>query len=461
MKRTKMNYLRYTFPALLLAPSATLYGGDEPKYSDKPNIIIIFTDDQGYGDLGCYGHPTIRTPHIDRMAEEGLLFTDFYAAAAVCTPSRAALLTGRYAARSGMNSVLFPHSDAGLPQSEITLARALKKEGYVTALIGKWHLGIHEGQRPIDHGFDISYGLPYSNDMDRREGLPGHARYWVDPPLDGWNVPLQRDGETIERPADQRTLTKRYTEEALKFIRENQDNPFFLYLPHTMPHTPLFVSDEFTDHSLRGLYGDVIEELDWSTGQILDLLREKGLDEHTLVIYMSDNGPWLSELEQGGSAGLLRGGKGMTWEGGFRVPAIAWMPGRISAGGVTSDMASTLDIFPTLMVLAGTALPQDVVYDGMDLSPLLFDGESMPERPFFYYRGPELYACRLGEWKAHFITQYGWGLPGDYEEHDPPKLFNLYHDPSERFNRADQNLEIIVEIEKAVNAHRASFEKEQ
>jgi len=424
----------------------------------KPNVVIIFTDDQGYGDLGCYGHPTIRTPNIDRMAAEGLRFTDFYAAAPVCTPSRAALLTGRHAVRSGMTGVLFPHHAQGLPQSEITLATALKGQGYATAMMGKWHLGIHEGQRPIDHGFDLAFEVPYSNDMDRRAGVPGNARYLPDPPVDGWNVPLKLNGEIIERPLDQRTITRRITERAVAFIEEHKDIPFFLYIPHPMPHTPLFAGEGFAGRSLRGLYGDVIEELDWSTGQILDALRAHGLDGRTLVIYTSDNGPWLSEQEQGGSAGLLRGGKQTTWEGGMRVPAIAWMPGRIAAGRVRSDAASTLDLFPTIMAMAGADLPRDVIYDGQDVSPLLFDDQRLPEHPFFYYRGTELFACRLGKWKAHFITQGGWGREGPREEHDPPLLFNLHADPSEQFNRA-QGCEAVIEtINAAVRAHRESLQ---
>lgn len=439
--------------------AAGLFGGASSRGAAakrKPNIIIIFTDDQGYGDLGCYGHPTIRTPHIDRMAAEGLRFTDFYSSSPVCTPSRAALLTGRYPIRSGMNQVLFPHSEGGLPRSEVTLAEALKEHGYATAMIGKWHLGIHEGSRPHERGFDYTYELPYSNDMDRQSGLPAGARYLPDPPTDGWNVPLLRNGEIIERPADQATLTKRYTRESLEFIRSNKDKPFFLYLAHTMPHTPLFTSKAFDGRSLRGLYGDVIEELDWSTGQILDLLRREGLAEDTFVFYTSDNGPWLSEIEQGGCAGLLRDGKGTTWEGGMRVPAIAWMPGRIRPG-VTSQPASTLDLFPTAMALAEAPGPREVVLDGMDIGPLLFAARSLPKRPFFYYRGQEIFACRLGPWKVHFVTQGAFGSSGQRQKHDPPLLFHLYRDPSERFNRAEDNPEVLAAMGTAVEAHRSAI----
>ena len=425
--------------------------------ADKPNIIILFADDLGYGDLGCYGHPSIRTPQLDRMAAEGLRFTDFYSAAEVCTPSRAALLTGRYPIRSGMcgnRRVLFPNSKGGLPPSEITLAEALKQNGYATAHIGKWHLGIHEGSRPLEQGFDYSFGLPYSNDMDARKDLPRGSTSSAEPPADGWNVPLIRNGEVIEQPADQTTLTKRYTEEALKFIRDNKQQPFFLYLAHTMPHVPLFASPDFSGKSPRGIYGDVVEELDWSVGQVLDGLRAEGLAQNTLVIFTSDNGPWLTQGAQGGSAGLLRDGKGSTWEGGMRVPGIAWMPGRIESG-ITNQPARTLDIFPTALALAGATPADGVAIDGRDISSLLFDRKKLPARPFFYYRGDQLFACRLGDWKVHFRTQTGYGQP-KVETHDPPLLFHLPRDPAERFNVAARHPDVLAEIRTALEQHQAA-----
>ena len=425
---------------------------------EKPNIVILFADDLGYGDLGCYGSPTIRTPHLDRMAAEGLRFTDFYSVAEVCTPSRAALLTGRYPIRSGMcgnRRVLFPNSKGGLPEKEVTIAEALRAQGYATAHVGKWHLGIHEGSRPLDQGFDRSFGLPYSNDMDARADLPKGTSGSPAPPEDGWNVPLIRDGKVIEQPADQTTLTKRYTEEAVKFIREKKGEPFFLYFAHTFPHVPMFASPTFKGKSRSGIYGDAVEELDWSVGQVLDALRREDLAEKTLVFFTSDNGPWLIMGDQGGSAGLLREGKGSTWEGGMRVPGIAWWPGRIQPS-VTSGVASTMDVFATALALAGAPAARDSVIDGRDLSPLLLRGKVLPETPFFYYRGDKLAACRIGEWKAHFFTQAGYSQ-ATAEQHEPPLLFHLGLDPSEKRNVAAEHHDVIARIQSAVQTHRSAL----
>ena len=425
----------------------------------SPNVIILYADDLGYGDLGCYGHPTIRTPHLDRMAGEGMRFTSFYSAAEVCTPSRAALLTGRYPIRSGMASnsrrVLFPNSTGGIPESEVTLAEALSDLSYVTACIGKWHLGHLPPFLPTKHGFDTYFGIPYSNDMDRVADSQLGRSVFLEPKVEYWNIPLMRNELVIERPAHQPTLTRRYTEEAVAFISAHKDRPFFLYLPYTMPHVPLFASEAFAGKSPRGLFGDVVEEIDWSVGQILDALRREKLDKNTLVVFSSDNGPWLVFNEHGGSAGLLRDGKGSTWEGGMRVPGIFWWPGRIRAGTVTQEMASTLDVFPTAIRLAGGEIPTDRQIDGVDLAPLLFENQPSPRQTMFFYRGTELFAVRQGAFKAHYRTQPGYGA-GKMETHDPPLLFHLGRDPGEKFNVAQQSVEAISSIRKALDEHQAT-----
>ena len=317
----------------------------------RPNIVIITADDLGYGDLGSYGHPNISTPHLDRLADEGQRWTSFYAQAPVCSPSRAALLTGRVHLRSGMFGrrvgVFFPDSRAGLPATEITLAEALREQGYATGIVGKWHLGHLPEFLPVRHGFDSWFGIPYSNDMDWQIA-PGAARReaMFDPRIDYWHVPLIRNEEEVERPADQHTVTRRYAEEAAAFIDAHQDEPFFLYLAHTMPHMPLFRSEAFTDRSVAGVYGDVIEEIDWTVGQVVGALDRLGLSSNTLVVFTSDNGPWTSFETHGGSAGPLRHGKGTTFEGGMRVPGIFWWPGTI-APGVTREIGSGMDLFTT------------------------------------------------------------------------------------------------------------------
>ncbi|MDE2833000.1 MAG: sulfatase [Bacteroidota bacterium] len=415
-----------------------------------PNIIIIFADDLGYGDLGVYGNPTIRTPHLDRMASEGMRFTQFYTGSAVCTPSRAALLTGRLPVRTGMAHdrirVLFPPSEGGLPASEITIAEGLKQRGYATAAIGKWHLGHRAEHLPTRHGFDEFFGIPYSNDMSPANS--GGARAQTYPPL-----PLIRGEDVIEEEPDQRLLTRRITEEALSFIRTHRDEPFFLFIPHPMPHIPIFASDAFEGNSSRGLYGDVIEELDWSTGEILNLLREEGLDQKTLVVFTSDNGPWLTVGLNGGTAGLLHDGKGTTWEGGMRVPMIAWWPGRIAAGGITQSLGATMDLLPTVFGLAQVALPGDRDLDGVDLAPTFEDPSATVRDVVYFYRGTRLFAVRKGPWKMHYITQSAY--VGDTPvTHDPPALYHLERDPSERFNVAADHPDIVRDIELAVAAHQ-------
>ncbi len=428
------------------------------------NFVVIFCDDLGYGDLGSFGNPTIRTPHLDRMAAQGQRWTSFYAADSVCTPSRSALLTGRLPIRTGMfsdtNRVLFPNSLGGLPASEITIAEALKTRGYATAAIGKWHLGFQPEYLPMKQGFDSYFGIPYSNDMDATYKAPtrdDYFRYLKNPKREYWNVPLMRDERVLERPADQTTLTKRYTDEAVKFINANQSRPFFLYLAHSMPHMPLFRSKEFEGKSQRGLYGDVIEELDANVGRVLDALRQLKLDRDTLVVFTSDNGPWATFDEQGGSAGLLRGAKGGTYEGGMREPTIFWQPGMLKPGVVT-DIGSTLDLLPTFCNLAGVkGLSEgklaDRVLDGFDLTGVLQGKGRSPRRTMFYWRGSKLYAVRHGSFKAHFITKSEYGSDPAIT-HDTPELYNLDHDPSEKFNVAQKHPEVIAEILRIALAHK-------
>lgn len=444
--------------AYLLLP-ALLAGCNPPE--SPPNLVIIFADDLGYGDLGVYGHPTIHTPHLDRMAAEGMKFTQFYAAASVCTPSRAGLLTGRLPVRSGMASdtrrVLFPDSKLGLPAEEITIAEALKESGYATAAIGKWHLGHLPPYLPTANGFDYYFGIPYSNDMDRVVGGEWQDPFW-EPKSEYWNVPLLRNDEVVERPADQTTLTRRYTEEAVQFIQEHQDGPFFVYLAHSMPHVPLFTSDAFADTSRRGLYGDVIEELDWSVGQVLNTLRQEGLAENTLVVFTSDNGPWLVFDTHGGSAGLLRGGKGMTWEGGMREPSLAWWPGTIAPGQVSAALTSTMDYFATALELAGREIPTDRIIDGRSLLPILQGNPDQEIRDtYFFYRGTTLQAVRKGPWKAHFITRWEYESDNQRMEHNPPLLFNLDEDPSEQYDVAADHPDILAEIAAEVARHQADM----
>ncbi len=442
---------------------STRYSYSQVNKKKAPNFIIIFADDLGYGDLGVFGHPSIKTPYLDAMAFEGQKWTNFYAAASVCTPSRAGLLTGRLPVRSGMASsttrVLFPNSKNGLPASEITLAEQLKQVGYTTAAIGKWHLGHKVEFLPTNHGFDTYFGIPYSNDMDRLQGEE-FDDYWNRPnhsiKTEHFNVPLLRDTEIVERPANQNNITKRYSDEAVRFINEQDDNPFFLYVAHNLPHIPLFASEEFKGKSKRGLYGDVVEEIDNGVGKIINALKAKGLANNTIVVFTSDNGPWLPFKNNGGTAGLLRAGKGTTWEGGMRVPTIFWSPGLIKPA-VISDLGATLDLFTTLSAMANVAIPKDRIIDGLDLSETLLKGKSSPRKSMFYYRGTELFAARLGDYKAHFISQGAYGEFGGRVDYDIPLLFNVAFDASERFNIADNHPEVLKDMNELVSKHRSKL----
>lgn len=430
----------------------------------KPNFIIIFADDLGYGDLGVYGNPTIKTPNLDRMAHEGQKWTNFYAGASVCTPSRAALLTGRLPVRSGMASnkqrVLFPDSKNGLPTSEITIAEQLKTVGYQTAAIGKWHLGHKEQYMPNNHGFDYYFGIPYSNDMDMIDGLKPYWEYWQQPndsiKTEHFNVPLYRNTEIIERPANQNTITSRYSDEAVSYIKQHKDKPFFVYLAHNLPHIPLFTSDDFKDTSERGLYGDVLEEIDNGVGKILKTLKEEGLAENTIVVFTSDNGPWLSFKNNGGSAGLLTAGKGTTWEGGMREPGIFWGPNQIKPGLVT-DLGSTMDLFTTFSNMAGADIPKDRIVDGVDLTQTLLKGQASSRKSVLYYRGTEIYAARLGDYKAHFITQGAYGELGERIDHQTPLLYNLSYDAAEKFDIAAEHPDVLQKIQDLIIAHTSKL----
>ncbi|MFI4912888.1 MAG: sulfatase [Sedimentisphaeraceae bacterium JB056] len=437
---------------------------------EKPNIIVLFADDLGYGDLGSYGHPTISTPNIDRMAYEGQRWTNFYAASSLCSPSRAGLMTGKYPIRSGTDGhVFFEWSADGLSSKEITVAEMLKRQGYKTSCVGKWHLGHQPEFLPTNQGFDEYFGIPYSNDMrvdpymqvaekiNLRNGVTLEQMRDPQKRKNDW-VPLMEDEVVVEYPCDQTTLTKRYTERCVDYIKENRDEPFFLYMAHSFPHVPLFASDEFLGKSRRGLYGDVVEELDASVGTILQTLRDLNLDKNTLVVFTSDNGPWLSKFEKGGSAGLLRGGKGQTFEGGMREPCIFWWPGHIQAGSVVRDIGSTLDFYKTFGVLAGAGVPGEHAVDSYDLSSaILGSGESL-RKDFFYYRNNEIYAVRYGMWKAHFITEGSFRQGPEKTCHQQPLLYHLGQDPSEKYDVSKEHPDVIKNIRELKEKHCAGVE---
>jgi len=437
----RRSFLRWTGAALTAAvlPGRACRAASKPRAADKPNFIVIFCDDMGYGDVGCFGSTKHRTPNLDRMAAEGTRFTSFYVTSGVCTPSRSSLMTGCYPRRINMHQneaglcVLFPVNQKGLHPHEITIAEVLRERGYATACVGKWHLGDQPDLLPTRQGFDSYYGIPYSNDMGTRQG-PSR------PPL-----PLLRNEEVIEAPAEQNTLTRRYTHEVLSFIEHNKDRPFFVYLPHTMPHNPVHASDAFRDKSANGRYGDAVEEIDWSAGQILAALKDLDLDEKTLVLFTSDNG---AASRWGGNNGPLRGWKGSTWEGGMREPCIVRWPGKIPAGATCDELACTMDLLPTFARLAGRSAPTDRVIDGKDIWPLMSgrQGAKTPHEAFYYYQMDQLQAVRSGNWKLHLALtpkKRNWGKP---EPGCPLQLYDLDADIAEQNNVADKHPDVVERL---------------
>ena len=417
----KMTKNKFTFLFLLIQ---CFYS-----FGQKPNIVYIFADDLGYGDLSCYGAKDINTPNIDQIAKEGIKFTEFYSASSVCSPSRAALLTGRYPQRMGINTVFFPESFTGIPDTEITIPEILKEKGYATGIVGKWHLGHHYQYLPLQQGFDEYFGIPYSNDME--------------------SVVYMRGNEVESYKVKQQYITKTYTKEAQKFITKNKDNSFFLYIAHSMPHVPLYASEEFIGTSKRGLYGDVVQELDWSVGQILKSLREHGILENTLIVFSSDNGPWLAMKEDGGSAGDLREGKTFTFDGGMKVPTVAMWKNRIPQGIINNEVASQMDWFPTIANITGSSIPKGLVIDGLDISKVLTDKGNRKNSDLLFLDGKQLQGYRSGQWKVKLPYK---GFRGNkwkqfVKAHDT-LLFNLNTDPGEKNNLFEKYPEKAKEILK-------------
>lgn len=409
---------------------------------ETPNIIIFFPDDMGYGDLSMTGHPSIKTPNIDRLAQNGMWLTNFYSGSPACTASRYSLLTGKYPVKSGFDWVLYPKSERGIHPKEYTLAEALRDVGYKTAMFGKWHLGSTKREYlPLQNGFDTFVGIPYSNDMI--------------PPK--WPaLPLFNGNDTLELDPDQNQLTKRLTDKAIDFIKDQKDQKFFLYMPYTQPHIPLHPGDAFRDTSVRGLYGDVIEEIDWSVGEIIKTLEEQNIADNTIVFFASDNGPWIIKGILGGSSGLFRDGKGSTWEGGMRVPGIVYWPEHIKPD-INTGITAVKDVYTTALTLAKAKIPVDT--DGMDFSNVLLGQQTVPdEKTLFYYGlGNELFAVRKGAWKLHIKTHSQTGK--DYFNGKLPLLFNIDEDPSEQYELSEQHPEIVTELTQILNQQKEKTTK--
>ncbi len=415
-----------------------------------PNFIILFADDQGYQDLGCFGSPAIKTPNIDRLAAEGMRFTDFYSAYSLCSASRASLLTGCYQPRISMPSVLGPNSNVGLHPDETTIAEVLKTKGYATMCIGKWHVGDRPQTLPTAQGFDTYFGLPYSNDMARQKDWGNNPddldKIWKLKRYDIYHNQLYRDDKVIESPVNQTTLTDRYTDEAVKFIQANKDRPFFLYLAHNMPHVPLFVSDERYQADPHKAYKLAIEHIDASTGRILQTLDSCGIARNTLIVYSSDNGPWLPKKHHAGCALPLRDGKGTTWEGGMREPTVMRWPARIKPGQTCSQVAATIDLLPTFAAIVGASTDPKRPIDGLDISALLDDPQSASPHDkagFFYYKNGGLQAVRLGKWKLHLKKKL--------------ELYDLRADIGEKENVADANPEVVAKLQNLAKRYDADL----
>jgi len=439
------NFIRHTLlPLCLIAVPLALTWGLHA--AESPNVVIIFVDDHGYGDLSCYGSPDNKTPNIDSLAADGLKFTSFYSGYCVCSASRATLLTGCYQPRVSMPGVLGPRSSVGLHPDEVTIAELLKTKGYATMCIGKWHVGDKPQTLPTAQGFDHYFGLPYSNDMARMKdwgnGPADLDKIWKLKKWDIYNNDLLRDEESIESPVVQITITKRYTEEAVKFIKANKDRPFLLYMPQTMVHVPLFVTDDVWVEDPHEAYKITMQHVDWSVGQVLAALEETGVADNTLVVFTSDNGPWLSKKHHGGTAGPLRAGKGTTFEGGMRVPGLFRWPGQIPAGVVTDKVAGTVDLLPTLAAITGAKLPDHAI-DGHDISTLLRDPENSAsphdEHGLFYYKNSRVEGLRMGKWKLRNAQ------PGNNAE---PKLelYDLDADIGETTDVADKHPDVVKKM---------------
>jgi arylsulfatase A-like enzyme len=441
--------MKHLLPAIALGMFVAGVGLARAPAADQPNIVVIFIDDLGYGDIGPYGATVQKTPNLDRMAAEGRKLTSFYAAP-VCSVSRAQLLTGCYGPRCGDPWVYFPADAGGLAPSEVTIAERLKAQGYATACIGKWHLGDQPEFLPTQQGFDRYLGIPYSNDMQRTSLETGERV-----------VPLVRDDqvEALLTDEEQRTIIERSTDEAVRFIEESKRKPFFLYMPHTAVHIPIFPGKDFMGKSDNGPFGDWIQEVDWSVGKILDAIKDNGVDDNTLVIFTSDNGPWIGWVKDLTSAGPLRGSKGSTWEGGMRVPTVARWPGRIPAGTACDAVCGTIDLLPTFVKLAGGAVPEQPVIDGRDISGLLLGtSDQSPRESHYYFSRQNLDAVRQGKWKLAVAPQperMGKGAPQLPASMDKPRLYNLETDIGETTDVAAEHPEV-VETLRGLAARMAS-----